>query len=72
LLLLVLGSALGLWLSTLVAARLGDRLIGVSPTDPASYAFATLLTLAVGLAAAGIAAHVATRTEPAVNLRAEG
>jgi ABC-type antimicrobial peptide transport system permease subunit len=72
LLLLVLGSALGLWLATLVTARLGDRLIGVSPTDPASYAFATLVTLTVGLAAAGIAARMATRTEPAVNLRAEG
>lgn len=72
LLLIVLGSALGLWLSTLVAARLGDRLIGVSPTDPASYAFATAVTLTVGLAAAGVAARAATRTEPAVNLRAEG
>jgi predicted permease len=72
LLLLVLGSALGLWLATLITARLGDRLIGVSPTDPASYAFATLVTLTVGLAAAGIAARMATRTEPAVNLRAEG
>jgi predicted permease len=72
LLLLVLGSALGLWLSTLVAARLGDRLIGVSPTDPLSYAFATLVTLTVGLTAAGVAARSATRTEPAVNLRAEG
>jgi putative ABC transport system permease protein len=46
-------------------------LFGVTPTDPIAFTVVTLLLMAVGLLAAWLPAHRATRIDPCAALRAE-
>lgn len=60
-----LGGAFGL--SSVVASQL----YAVSPTDPASYAAAAIVTLVVGLLASALPAYRASRTDPMKTLRVD-
>jgi predicted permease len=66
-----LGVALGL-MGALGATRLLQKLlVGVSPTDPLTYAAVVVALLAVAAAACALPARRATRIEPSVALRYE-
>ena len=67
----VIGAAIGLIASHWLTELLRDQLYGISPSDPATLAGATLILLAVALAACWIPARRATRVDPLVALRYE-
>jgi ABC-type antimicrobial peptide transport system permease subunit len=62
---------LGLLAAFTVGKLLTDFLVGVSPTDPLTYAAVTALLVAVALAAGYLPARRATRVNPMVALRHE-
>jgi ABC-type antimicrobial peptide transport system permease subunit len=69
--LVVQGIALGL-AGSLAAARLFQNLLyGVTPRDPATYAAAPVVLLAVALAASYVPARRAARVDPMAALRTE-
>ncbi|HEV2289043.1 MAG TPA: ABC transporter permease [Candidatus Acidoferrales bacterium] len=65
------GVSIGLLLAFVVARALGDVFVGVSATDPPTYAGVSLLLMAVALTACWIPARRAMRVEPMVALRYE-
>ncbi len=64
-------TATGLALAALLAGTLGSLLVGVRPRDPATYAAATLLLVAVALLASLAPARRAMRQDPVRTLRCE-
>jgi putative ABC transport system permease protein len=67
----VIGCAIGLALSALLASALEGFLFGVPPLDPKTFAEAAALFTVVGLAACYEPARRATRADPAMALRHE-
>ena len=65
------GAAAGVAASLAVAGVLRKMLFGVDPTDPATLAMVTLVTVAVCMAACAIPAWRASRVDPMVALRYE-
>ncbi|MGA3025434.1 MAG: ABC transporter permease [Bryobacteraceae bacterium] len=65
----LVGIAIGLALSAMAARLLASLLYGVSPTDPATWAAAVAVWLAVALLACWLPARRAARVEPVVALR---
>jgi ABC-type antimicrobial peptide transport system permease subunit len=64
-----LGVVVGLAASAGVTRLMSGLLIGVSPTDPLTFAGVTALLAAVGLAACTVPARRATRIDPVAALR---
>jgi putative ABC transport system permease protein len=67
----IAGVLAGLLLAFGVAHTLGDALVGVSPTDPLTYASVSLLLTCVALLACWIPVRRAMRVDPMVALRYE-
>lgn len=65
------GLIVGLAGAAVVTRVLRTFLFAVTPTDPMAFTIVTLLLMAVGLAAAWLPAHRATRIDPNAALRAE-
>jgi ABC-type antimicrobial peptide transport system permease subunit len=65
------GVAAGLVLSVAMSRLVRGFLYGIAPTDPASYAIAALVIAAIGMAACGLPAIRAARTDVLEVLRAE-
>ena len=72
LVLVLIGGAAGIPLTYIAGRSVGSFLYGVAPVDPAAYAAAAALLVAVAGLAAYIPAHRASRIDPMVALRAEG
>jgi putative ABC transport system permease protein len=68
---IVTGLGLGLTGAIAVTGMTRNLLFGVSPFDPASFAAAAAMILAVGLVAASVPAMRAARVDPTSTLRAE-
>ncbi len=68
---LIVGLAIGLVASLAVTRVMTRLLVGVSPSDPATYLTVALILAAVALAACWIPARRATRVDPAITLRYE-
>jgi predicted permease len=71
LIMIVAGVAIGTAISFLGARALSSLLIGVSPTDPLTFAAVMALLLSVAVAACLIPAYRTTRVDPLVALRYE-
>jgi putative ABC transport system permease protein len=69
--LIVTGLSLGLIGSLALTRFLSGALYGVSPKDPATFAFVSLLLTAVALAACYLPARRASRVDPVIALRHE-
>ena len=67
----VVGLVLGLGVAASTSAALRSLLYGVAPLDPATFAAAVAALLGLGVAACLAPAVRASRTDPAVTLRAE-
>jgi predicted permease len=67
----LIGIAIGLFLSAAIARLMAKLLYGVSPTDPATYALASLLWLFVAAAACYLPARRAAQVDPMEVLRNE-
>ena len=67
----LIGIAVGLTVSALITRALPKFLYGVSPTDPATYAGASLLWLLVAAAACYLPARRASQVDPMEVLRNE-
>jgi ABC-type antimicrobial peptide transport system permease subunit len=65
------GTAIGLIGALMLARLLSGLLFGVAPTDPVSFALASVCVLIVTLVATYVPAHRATQVDPIVALRAE-
>jgi putative ABC transport system permease protein len=65
------GVAVGLGTALVATRLLTSLLFSVSPADPLTLAFATLLLLLSGLGASYLPARRATRVDPMVSLRYE-
>lgn len=68
---IVLGLAVGLAAAALSARVLGGLLVGVAPTDPASYLSSAAALVGAGLMASYLPARRAARVDPSVTLREE-
>jgi putative ABC transport system permease protein len=68
---IALGAVLGILMAFGVARLLGHVLVGVSSTDPVTYASVALILALVALAACYIPARRATKVEPITALRHE-
>jgi ABC-type antimicrobial peptide transport system permease subunit len=71
LLVCALGIAAGVPLAAVAARSLRSLMFGITESDPSTYAFAAVVFLAVGLAAAGAPARRAARIDPVIALRSE-
>lgn len=69
--LVALGSAIGLLLAAAASRVLTRLFFGVPPLDPVTFGGATLLFVIIGLAACYVPARRATRIDPVVALRHE-
>jgi putative ABC transport system permease protein len=67
--LVLVGVLAGLGVSLLVSRALASLLLGTTPTDPASFAGASLLLAAVALIGCYLPAHRASRCDPLIALR---
>ena len=65
------GSVVGVGISLPVTNLLGSLLVGVRPTDPATYGAAVVFLGAVALLASYLPARSAARIDPASALRKE-
>ena len=70
-LIVVPGTVVGVLAAFAIARLVGGFLVGVSPTDPLTYAGVVLMLALVALAASYIPARRATRVDPIVALRYE-
>ncbi len=69
--LLAVGIAVGLGAAFLLTRLLASLVVGVSPTDPATFVGVPVVLATVALLANMLPARRATRTDPATSLRAE-
>src|SRR5262245_11476334 len=69
--LIVLGIAIGLAAAFGLTRLMTSLLVGVPPTDPATFATVALMLAAAALIACGIPAIFAARTDPMTALRSE-
>jgi ABC-type antimicrobial peptide transport system permease subunit len=67
----VMGVAIGLAAAYALTQMIRYWLVGVSPTDPATFAVVTLLLISVTLLACYIPARRATRVDVVKNIRCE-
>ena len=65
------GIAIGVPLALALTHAFCTNLYGLTPTDPLTYCFASILLLAVALMAASIPANRAAKVDPMVALRCE-
>ncbi len=68
---MLLGVASGIPAAVAVTRVMGSRLFGVTPTDPATFAAASVMFVSIALLACSIPARRATKVDPLVALRAE-
>jgi ABC-type antimicrobial peptide transport system permease subunit len=68
---MVLGLAVGLAAALWVTRVLGAMLVGVTPTDPLTFASVALLLILAGTLGCAIPARRAIRVDPVVALRNE-
>ena len=68
---LIIGLIFGLWLSAALANALRSLLLGVSPLDPAAWAFSAAILLTAALAAAWFPSRRASAIDPMQVLRHE-
>jgi macrolide transport system ATP-binding/permease protein len=66
-----IGVVVGIAAAFAIARLVGSFLVGVSPTDPLTYASVTIVLVAVALVASGVPARRAIRVDPVVALRHE-
>ena len=67
----LIGVALGIAASVLLAGQIGDALFGVSTHDASVLSFVTIVLLATALLANGLPARRAARIDPMRSLRTE-
>src|SRR5579871_943342 len=68
---LTIGLAIGLLAALAVTRALNDLLVGVSPSDPATYVMVALALVTAGALGCAIPARRAVRVDPAITLRHE-
>jgi ABC-type antimicrobial peptide transport system permease subunit len=69
--LVVVGSVLGVAAALAATRLLTAQLFGVAPTDPVVFVFVAIALTVAGLAACVIPAHRATKADPIAALRLE-
>ncbi len=71
LVLVLLGVAIGIPAAVGLTRVIASQLFGITPTDPATFAAASVVFVGIALLACSIPAHRATKVDPLVALRAE-